>query len=457
MSAAPPRAPHARRYLRATAGRHTDWRWACVWITQLVYFGLPWLNWNGRQMLRVDLGAQQWYCFGLVLAPPDLIYLAGALIGAALALFLGAALAGRPWCGFACPHTVYTELFLWIERKIEGGPGARARRDQAALSGSRLARKALKHGAWIALAGWIGFTLVGYFSPIRLLAPRLAAGALGAWELFWMLLYGALAYGNAGWMREQFCRYICPYARFQGVMLDRDTLLIRYDAARGEPRAPRNRKRAGQAPQGDCVDCTICVQVCPAGIDIRRGLQYECIGCAACIDACDLVMDKLGAPRGLIGYAAEAGAGWRRMARPRVLVYAGALAALAGALAAGLMLRAPLRLDVIHDRAVLLRAGADGAVENSYRLHLSNTDERAHRYRIVLSGIAGMAAAPAEVRLAAGESRLLPLTVRAAPGAAAPGSTRIRFELREQGGSAAGAAQAAVFLAPGGRDGLGGN
>jgi cytochrome c oxidase accessory protein FixG len=449
MSAAP--------VVRATYGRHTSWRWACVWITQLIYFGLPWLNWNGRQMLRVDLAAQQWFCFGVVLAPPDLIYLAGALIGAALALFLAAAIGGRPFCGFACPHTVYGEMFMWIERQIEGSPGARARREQAARSISTLWRKGAKHAAWGLLAGAIGFTLVGYFSEIRLLAPRLAAGQLAPLELFWMLLYAALAYGNAGWMRAQFCRTICPYARFQGVMLDQATLVIRYDAARGEPRALRNRKRAGAAPGGACVDCTICVQVCPTGIDIRRGLQYECIGCAACIDACDLVMDRLGAPRGLIGYAGEAGAGWRPMVRPRPLLYAGALALLAGALAAGLILRAPLRVDVIHDRAQLLRAGADGAIENAYRLHLRNSDERAHRYRIALSGIAGVTAAPAEVRLAAGESRLLPLTVRVDAGAAPPGASRIRFELWEFDNGAPTAAQAAVFLAPGGRQQLGEN
>ncbi len=285
-------------YVRATQGRYTRRRWACVWASQLVWFALPWLDWNGRQLLRIDLAGQRLYCFGLVLWPQDLVYLAGALIAAALALFLASALVGRPWCGYACPHTVYTELFMWIERTLEGGRAARMRADQAPWSARTLGRKAAKHGAWVLLAGAIGFTLVGYFTPVR----QLAARPPGAGELCAMAAYGLLAYVNAGWMREQYCRFLCPYLRFQGVMQDRDTLVIGYDAARGEP---RGRRRRGVARQGDCVDCTLCVQVCPAGIDIRRGQQYECIGCAACIDACDLVMDKIGDPRGLIGYAAE--------------------------------------------------------------------------------------------------------------------------------------------------------
>jgi cytochrome c oxidase accessory protein FixG len=297
-----------KRYVRATSGRHTRWRWRAIGLTQLVYFGLPWLNWNGRQLLRMDLAQQRLYCLGLVLWPQDLIYAVALLAAAALALFLASALAERPWCGYACPHTVYSTLFMWLEERIEGGRSARMRNDGAPWSARRLARLALKQTCWLLLAAAIGWTLVAYFTPARALLLR----APTAWELFWMAAYGTLAYGNAGWLREQYCRFVCPYARFQSVMQDSATLLIHYELARGEPRGLRNRKRMAQGQgqglaQGDCVDCTLCVQVCPAGIDIRHGLQYDCIGCGACIDACDQVMDKLGKPRGLIRYARAPG------------------------------------------------------------------------------------------------------------------------------------------------------
>jgi cytochrome c oxidase accessory protein FixG len=439
-----PRAAPARHYVRAAPGRHARRRRAWVWGTQLVYFGLPWLHWNGRPALLADLGAARFYCFGLVLGPPDLVYLAGAAIAAVLALCLAAALVERPWCGYACPHTVYFEMFLWIERLAEGSPGARLRRERTGPRAPARARKALKHAAWIVLAGCIGFTLAGYFAPVRALAARLVAGALAPWELGVMLAYGALAYGNAGWMGARFCRYICPHARFQGALQDRATLVIRYDAARGEPRGPRRRQQGARAPGGDCVDCTLCVQVCPTGIDIRHGVQYDCIGCGACIDACDAVMDKLGAARGLVGYAAAAPGG---RVRARVLLYAAALAGVVAALAYALGVRAELRLDVMHDRAVWLRAASDGALENVYRLHVANSGTGKRRYRIAATGIVGLAPVPAGVELAPGEARVLALTLRSPAGAAPSGASPIRIALHEDSAAPA-ALAAAVFLAP---------
>ena len=322
---------------RETGGRFTRWRWALVALTQLAFYGLPWLAWHGRQAVLFDLASRRFYLFGLVLYPQDFFYLAVLLIVSAYGLFLFTAVAGRLWCGFACPQTVYTELFLWIERRFEGDRSARLRLDASPWTLDKAWRKTAKQASWIALALWTGFTFVGFFTPIRTLAHETAALSFGPWEWFWILFYGFATYGNAGWMREQVCKYMCPYARFQSAMFDRDTLVISYDVARGEPRGHRSRAQlrsvdAGVATRtlGDCIDCRACVQVCPTGIDIREGLQIDCIACAACIDACDDVMDKIGLARGLIRYTTEneLGGKARRILRPRVFAYAGSLCVL---------------------------------------------------------------------------------------------------------------------------------
>jgi cytochrome c oxidase accessory protein FixG len=291
-------------YAREVQGRYARLRGLWVWLTQILFYGLPWINWNGRQAVLFDLLARKFYIFGIVLWPQDFIYLAALLIISAYLLFLVTAIAGRVWCGFACPQTVYTEIFMWIERKIEGSRSARMRLDRQPASLEKFARKFGKHAAWGAVALWTGFTFVGYFTPIHTLAREVVTLGLGPWEWFWVLFYSFATYGNAGWMREQVCKYMCPYARFQSSMFDKDTLIITYDEKRGEPRGARAKSAkaddAQKAKLGDCIDCSLCVQVCPTGIDIRHGLQYECIGCAACVDACNGVMDKVGTPRGLI-------------------------------------------------------------------------------------------------------------------------------------------------------------
>ena len=410
-------------YPRAVHGWFASWRVALVVATQLIFYGLPWLAWNGRQAVLFDLGARKFYIFGAVFWPQDFIYLTGLLVISALSLFLFTAVAGRLFCGYACPQTVYTEIFLWVERMVEGDRLKRMRLDKSPLGVAKAGRKVLKHAIWIAIALWTGFTFVGYFTPIHTLLLEARTFSFGGWEAFWVLFYGFATYGNAGWMREQVCKYMCPYARFQGVMFDRDTLVITYDAKRGEPRGSRSRsidpKAAGL---GSCVDCGICVQVCPAGIDIRKGLQYECIGCAACIDGCDQVMDKMGYPKGLIRYSSEnaiqggarEGSLLRRLARPRVLVYSGVLLAIATAFAGGLYLRSPLKVDVIRDRAALARETREGLVENVYRLQIMNTDERAHRYAVTASGLAGLvvvAKQPVEIAGATTQSVALALRV----------------------------------------------
>ncbi|MEW6688864.1 MAG: cytochrome c oxidase accessory protein CcoG [Pseudomonadota bacterium] len=427
-------------YPRAVHGWFAAWRWALVWATQLVFYGLAWLPWNERQAVLFDIAHRKFYIFGLVFWPQDIIYLTALLIVSALALFLFTALAGRLWCGYACPQTVYTEIFLWIERMIEGDRNARIKLDREGFSSRKVFLKGAKHLIWGAFALWTGFTFVGYFTPIRELWDAVLALQTGPWETFWVLFYGFATYGNAGWMREQVCIYMCPYARFQSAMFDKDTLIITYDGARGEPRGGRARQSDPRAAGlGDCVDCGICVQVCPTGIDIRDGLQYQCIGCAACIDGCDQVMDRMGYARGLIRYATTHAMEQRltrrqmfaRALRPRVLLYSAVLIGIIAAVGAGLWLRVPLKVDVIRDRSVISREVAGGDIENVYQLMVINTAERERAFSIEAADLPGIRIeGAAQVTVPAADSRLVPLKVRLKPGGVAPGQHRFHFLVR---------------------------
>ena len=428
-------------YPRAVHGWFAAWRWALVWATQIVFYGGPWLTWNGRQALLFDIAHRKFYLFGLVFWPQDIIYLAVLLILSALALFLFTALAGRLWCGYACPQTVYTEIFLWIERRIEGDRNARMKLDRQKAGARKIALKGAKHAAWIAVALWTGITFVGYFTPIKELCANLLVFSAGPWETFWALFYGFATYGNAGWMREQVCKYMCPYARFQSAMFDKDTLVITYDAKRGEPRGKGGDK-------GDCVDCGICVQVCPTGIDIRQGLQYECIGCAACIDGCNQVMTKVGKPQKLIRYSTlHAMEGTpTRVLRPRVLVYAAILASIATAAAASLYLRTPLKVDVIRDRAAIAREVEGGLIENVYRLQIMNTTEQARAFEIEVSGLPGIHVWGENVAgVPAATSRMVPVRVRIDAGPA-PASYPVEFTVRAIGVEGVTVRESAAFI-----------
>ncbi len=426
---------------RAVSGWFASWRVLLVVVTQVVFYGTAWLEWGGRQALLFDLGARKFYIFGLVLWPQDFIYLTALLVISALSLFLFTAVAGRLWCGYACPQTVYTEIFMWIEHRIEGDRGARMRLDQAPLGARKIALKTAKHGVWAALALWTGFTFVGYFSPIRELMGEIASFSLGPWETFWVLFYSFATYGNAGWMREQVCKYMCPYARFQSAMFDPDTMIITYDKARGDPRGSRNRAADPKAlGLGDCVDCGICVQVCPTGIDIRDGLQYECIGCAACIDGCNQVMKKVGYASGLIRYSTENAIknGWNfrqilaHALRPRVLIYSAIMGAVIIGVAASLLLRVPVKVDVIRDRSGLARDVGEGRFENIYRLQIMNTTERAHRFVILVEGPHDLEhlevlTDPQPLQIGPTETISVPVRVRATPEHVKRATERIYF------------------------------
>ena len=445
-------------YPREAKGRYASLRWVCVWLTQLMFYGLPWLNWNGRQALLFDLVTRKFYIFGVVLWPQDFIYLAALLIICAYLLFLVTAIAGRVWCGFACPQTVYTEIFLWIERQIEGTRSARMLLDKQGPSLKKTGKKTAKHLAWGAVALWTGFTFVGYFTPIHVLAREVATLTFGPWEWFWVLFYALATYGNAGWLREQVCKYMCPYARFQSAMFDQDTLIITYDVKRGEPRGALNKKTVEADPKlGDCIDCTLCVQVCPTGIDIRKGLQYECIGCAACVDACNTVMDKIERPRGLIRYSTDKALAnnfsvkqiRQRAMRPRVLIYTAILVVITSAVVGSLVMRTPLKLDVIRDRGAMGREVEDGMIENVYRLQIMNTSEIPHRYKVKVSGLPTLALiTPDEVSVGATETYALPVRLRVAHGAGVKGSNKIAIELTALDDPRLHVIEPAVFFVP---------
>ena len=445
-------------YPREIQGRYASLRWFFVWATQCLFYGLPWLSWNGRQAVLFDLGARKFYIFGIVLWPQDFIYLAALLIISAYSLFLFTAIFGRVWCGFTCPQTVYTEIFMWIERKIEGNRSARMRRDRQPMSAEKFARKSAKHAVWGAVALWTGFTFVGYFTPIHVLASEVAMLTLGPWEWFWVVFYSVATYGNAGWMREQVCKYMCPYARFQSAMFDKDSLIITYDKDRGEPRGARSKNDPDAAkPLGDCIDCSMCVQVCPTGIDIRKGLQYECIGCAACIDACNSVMDKLSAPRGLVRYWTDHAQTYRwssaqilrHMVRPRVLIYSAVLLVIVSVFFVTLLTRTPVKMDVIRDRGSMGREVDNGQIENVYRLQIMNTDESRHHYRIGVEGIEGIALQGAgEVTLESTESRSVPVDVRVSEGKGSTGSNKIWFTLVDTTNPEVNLREKAVFFVP---------
>ena len=446
-------ASEAKIYPREIDGRFQRLRLAAVWLLLGLFYVGPRLSWNGRQAVLFDLPARKFHVLGLSFWPQDFVFLAMLLMIAAFALFFFTALAGRLWCGYACPQTVWTEVFIAIERWCEGDRGRRIKLDAAPWSRNKILRKGGKHMLWLVLALWTGFTFVGFFTPIRVLGHEVATLTLGGWEIFWILFYALATWGNAGFLREQVCKYMCPYARFQGAMFDRDSLIIGYDSERGEPRGARRKgvpsvlalrpanasvdqtvdPASPSAPAlGDCIDCTICVQVCPTGIDIRDGLQYECIACGACVDACDSVMDRMGYPRGLVRYATLNSIEHKptRVLRPRIIVYAVLLLGLLLSFAWSVTHRVPLLVDVLRDRNALYRELADGSIENAYTIKIVNKEHVARHYRIRLLDMAQLTLSESatDVLVAAEDVASVPVTLSAARGTA-KGMREIVFEV----------------------------
>ncbi|MDR1994931.1 cytochrome c oxidase accessory protein CcoG [Azonexus sp.] len=430
---------HKVVYAKRARGYFDNWRIALVLLTQIIFYVTPWLQWNGRQAVLLHLVERKFYIFGVVFWPQDVIYLTALLIVSAYALFLVTAVAGRLFCGYACPQTVYTQIFMWIENWVEGDRNARIKRDKGPLDATKLRIKVTKHLLWGTLALWTGFTLVSYFTPVSELMVSVRHGTLGGWEIFWIFFYGGFTYLMAGFLREQVCKYMCPYARFQSVMFDPDTLIISYDPERGEPRGVRRKDTAPTtAKRGDCIDCDLCVQVCPTGIDIRNGLQYECIGCAACVDICDQVMDKVKQPRGLIRYSTETAMAQhlsrqdilRHVVRPRIVLYTAILLLITGLAGWFLAHRMPLKVDIIRDRSVLAREADDGRIENVYMLQIMNTEERAQRYRVTVDGLPGVEIADGdEVDVPAATLHGFNAVVSVPPEAGRQGANPIHFEI----------------------------
>jgi cytochrome c oxidase accessory protein FixG len=434
---------HKTIYVRSVAGGIFDqWRWGLVILTQALFYGLLWFDWNGRQAVLFHLVERKFYIFGMVFWPQDVIYLSLLLVISAYGLFLATAIGGRLFCGYACPQTVYTEILMWIERKVEGERPARMKLDAQPINPRKLRLKLIKHGLWLLISLWTGFTFVGYFTPVRELVESARTFSFGAWEIFWIFFYAGFLYMQAGFLREQVCKYMCPYARFQAVMFDPDTLIITYDPLRGEPRGARRKTVDPTAPAlGDCIDCGICVQVCPTGIDIRKGMQYECIACAACIDGCDEVMDKIGSPRGLIRYSTENAMEKHYSAhdilvhllRPRTVLYSAILLGIMVATAWSLAIRIPLKVDIIRDRSSLAREADDGRIENVYSLHIMNTDEADHRYVIGVSGIDGIDLVGERIiEVPSASAKTVLLSARVDGNSGKKGTSRIFFEVKAQ-------------------------
>ena len=377
---------------REVHGLFAGLRVAAVFILLGIFYLLPWISWDGRQSVLLDLPARKFYVFGLTFWPQDFLLLTFLLIIAAMSLFFFTALAGRLWCGYACPQTVWTETFLWMERMIEGSRQQQIKLENSPWTAEKIRKKVTKHTLWVLFSLFTGFTFVSFFTPAKELAASVLELSLGPWETFWMLFYSFATYGNAGWLREQVCMYMCPYARFQSAMFDDDTLIVSYDKQRGEPRGPRrastDHRREGL---GDCINCTLCVQVCPTGIDIRNGLQYQCIGCSACIDACDDVMEKMDYPKGLIRYTTQNALEGKptRIIRTRIIIYGCILLTLLSLFTFVMLNRMPLGLDVIRDRNQLYRE-TQGLIENVYTLKVLNMGKHDQEYNITADGIEGI-------------------------------------------------------------------
>lgn len=482
-------------YAREVSGRLDRLRKLAVWVLLGMYYVFPWINWDGRQSVLFDLPARKFYVFGLTFWPQDFIFLALLLVMAGFALFFFTALAGRLWCGYACPQTVWTEIFMWMENAIEGDRGKRIKLDKMPWNREKILKKGSKHTVWVLFALWTGFTFVGFFTPIRDLlarAPLIASGwQWGAWETFWVFFYALATWGFAGFMREQVCKYMCPYARFQSAMFDRNTLIIAYDPMRGEPRGPRKRglgsvlergrglldkitaydfaARASHSPVaienarntrmlegmssefevdeplprlapeqlGDCIDCTICVQVCPTGIDIRNGLQYECIACGACIDACDEVMDKLGYPRGLIRYSTQNAIDNKptHILRPRVILYGLLLGGVFAAWVFGVLTRTPLIVEALRDRNAMYRVIENGELENAYTLRVVNKEAQTHEYVITVKAEQGIYLPGDAMKVKAEPEEVLSLPVVLRSPGELRGRNPVSFEVKTEDGT----------------------
>ncbi|MFN8613079.1 MAG: cytochrome c oxidase accessory protein CcoG [Vulcanimicrobiota bacterium] len=379
----------ARRklYPRNSPGRFRNLRNLISVLLQAGLFLLPWLNWGSRQAVLADLPGRKLFLFGLVLHPQDNYFLLLLTVIAVVLISAVSAFAGRVWCGFACPQTIFTQAFIAVERLLEGDRAARIRLDRAPWSVAKLRSKSLKWTIWTLMGSWLGVTFSGYFLPMRALVGQLVSGQVSLSTALVVAFFTAVALFDFGYFREQFCHHVCPYARLQGTMLDADSIIVGYDSRRGEPRG-----KLKTSSRGACVDCSMCVQVCPMGIDIRDGLQSECIGCTACIDACDDIMDKVKQPQGLIRFTSlnELEGRPTRVARPRMLIYLSALVILSALFVYLVAHRPALAFDcerVVLPGGQLAATTTDGRISNIFMVHLANQVAERAVVRLELSNL----------------------------------------------------------------------
>ncbi|CSA85056.1 FixG-like protein [Vibrio cholerae] len=384
----------------------------------------------------LDIGNQQFNFFGTTLYPQDLTLLALLFMIAAFGLFFITTFLGRVWCGYLCPQTVWTFMYIWFEEKLEGNANKRRKQDNSPMTAELVARKTLKHIAWLAIALVTGFTFVGYFVPIRALVIDFFTLSAAFWPVFWVLFFALCTYGNAGWMRSIMCIHMCPYARFQSAMFDKDTFIVGYDVARGEQRGPRSRKADPKAlGLGDCIDCDLCVQVCPTGIDIRDGLQYECINCGACIDACDNTMERMGYAKGLISYTTEHRLSGKhtKVMRPKLLGYGAVFLVMIGLFFAQVAAVDPAGLTVLRDRTQLFRTNSSGEIENTYNLKVINKTQQPQTYQLSVKGLDPVSwYGKQSVVVQPGEVLNLPMTLGAKPENLSSAVTTIQFILHDE-------------------------
>ncbi|MBD3875769.1 cytochrome c oxidase accessory protein CcoG [Pseudomonas kunmingensis] len=420
-------------YTRAFSGLFRNLRRVGGAVLFILFFGTVWLNWNGRQAVWWDLPERKFHIFGATFWPQDFMLLSWLLIICAFGLFFITVFAGRVWCGYTCPQSVFTWVFMWAEKITEGDRNQRMKLDKAPMSANKFLRKLAKHAIWLAVGILVAITFVGYFTPIRELVPDLLTLNVNGWSAFWIGFFTLATYGSAGYLREQVCIYMCPYARFQSVMFDKDTLIVSYDPRRGEKRGPRKKDADYKAMGlGDCIDCTMCVQVCPTGIDIRDGLQIECIGCAACIDACDAIMDKMNYPRGLISYTTEHNLSGQKthLLRPRLIGYAVALLAMMGLFSYAVYDRPLVKLDVLKDR-VLYRENEQGNIENVYTLKVMNKAQQEQTFVIEATGLDGLVyEGRSEIRAEGGELVTIPVELSIAAEKLPSSTNEIVFHIR---------------------------
>lgn len=424
-------------YVKKIKGFFQRIRRLSLWMLMILYFSICWISVNGQQLVHFDLPNRKFHLYGITFWPQDFVLLALALIICAFGLFFITTLFGRVWCGYTCPQTAWTFIFMWIEEKVEGSRNQRMKLDKSGNSFDKIRKKTTKHALWLLVAFGTGLTFVGYFYPIRELVPDLLAFEnVGGWTYFWIGFFTVATYLNAGWVREQVCLYMCPYARFQSVMFDSDTLIVSYDKDRGDPRGSRKRQvDHKEQGLGDCVDCGMCVQVCPTGIDIRDGLQYECIGCALCIDACDSVMEKMHYDPGLISYTTEMRLRGKisHILRSKSIAYAVVLVLMIGAFSAMIWTRVPLQIDVIKDRGGLYQMTGMGQIENSYELKIMNMSDQDHVFNVSVSGLDGLLiTTPTQVAVSSGEIYSLPTSVEVDPRKMETSNYTIEFKVEAE-------------------------